>query len=238
METNRLIGADIELMGSDVIYYGGQGNWRQWVEDLNRLPPKGERLDLGDGYWAHRDGISAEFGFTPTCDLRTYLDRVNEGKERVSAYMDTSLTATDTVDVSVPRQCITDIEDYLHMGCEPDYVVSTGGGVNRRSVSPRVAALDIRECSGHIHISLPPPFLESEELLSGFVSELDGVVYPLAFNAEQAMNATWYRKRRVYRPTPYGVEYRSLGAGTMYGVHSDMIIGLVFDIVNNVWRGY
>ena len=143
------------------------------------------------------------------------------------------MTHASSVPMSMPNMV-----DMLDIGCEPDFVVSSSGEIHRRAVPPRIKAAPVRECSGHIHISLPQPYLDSPELAAQFVTELDGVVYPLSMDSGPDLSSSWYRQPRVYRPTAYGVEYRSLGAGTLMGPQASIILGLVFDVVNNVWSTY
>ena len=234
----RLVGSDVELM--DGMVTGGYvsdiaAGWKTWSGILEGLPPKGERLDLGDGYWAHRDGLSAEYGFEPTTSLDQFMGRLQYGKLKVEESLGYPLVAVDSFDVS-PIVGLPWAADYLDIGCQPDFYATPQRGIRRRSVPPDVRNGNTRECGGHIHISLPPPFLEARDMMNQFVIELDAVVYPLAIGAIEPSATSWYRKRRVFRPTPYGIEYRSLGAAALLADDAEVYLSLLFDMVASAWE--
>jgi len=232
----RLVGSDMELMPAFVMYNAiSDDSWQAWSELLGNLPPKGERLDLHDGYWAHRDGLAAEYGFAPTPSLDEFMHRIREGKARTQTAVGYDLHAMDSFDVTslVGQRWATRL---LDIGCMPDFTVLPNGTTVRRSVPPSVRSATVRECGGHIHISLPPPFLDSPELTAQFITELDDVVYPMVMDGVNVGQGSWYRRRRVFRPTPYGVEYRSLGASALLATNAESYLSLVFDMVASVWE--
>ena len=236
MRSNKmLVGSDVELLGISPYDYGALDCWEYWCNQLSVLPPKGERLNMGDEFWAHRDGISAEYGFAPTTSLDQFMTSLEEGKRRVSVRLGTPMYHVDKFHVGALMGDPA-YKDYLEMGCQPDWVVAANGMVHKRIVPPDVARLPVRECSGHIHISLPEPYLTTPELRHHFVRELDGVVYPLTRSIGDVERPTWYRKRCVFRPTSYGIEYRSIGAGALLGDGGEAIMGLVFSMVRSVWE--
>jgi len=88
MRNKLLVGSDIELMPTSI-----QGNqdsydwWMHWLMAVASLPPKGERLDMGDGYWMHRDGFSVEFGIPPSSTVNEFLEHLYRGKRAVEAHL-------------------------------------------------------------------------------------------------------------------------------------------------------
>jgi hypothetical protein len=226
-----LVGTDIEMIGVSEYDYNMPYAWEQWLTLLETLPAKGDRLGIGGGVWAHRDGISAEFGFDPVDNLDEFMSRLHQGKHALTSYLENPVYAVDQFPIDT-AMLVEGIGPHLEMGCAPDNVVTGNGRVLTRRVPQQVIDLPIRECSGHIHISLPEPYLTAPEMMASFITELDAVVWPMV---QSEGSPTWYRKRRVFRYTPYGVEYRSLGAGTLYGLHGETIMNLVFAMVRNVW---
>ena len=230
----RKVGSDIELFGTRAAAFDPMW-WAQWMKTLSAIPSKGERLDLGDGYWTHRDGVSAEYGFEPTTNLDQFMDSLHTGKELVEDALAHPLYPVTILDVTA----IIDepwAEDMLNMGCQPDYLATDSLHMIQRSVPSRVRREPRRECGGHIHISLPDPYIHDVELQCQFVRELDSVVYPLAAGDMGITARSWYRRRNVFRPTPYGIEYRTLGAGALFAPNAEMFLGLVFDMVHSVWE--
>jgi hypothetical protein len=126
--------------------------------------------------------------------------------------------------------------DFLDIGCMPDYVAGADMRMHRRTATDEVKARPVRELGGHIHISLPPPFINEEALAVQFVRELDAIIYPLAMGVAQPNQQSWYRKRRLFRPTPYGIEYRSLGSEELLSDNAEQFLSLVFDISASVWE--
>jgi hypothetical protein len=205
------------------------------MQTLSAIPDKGNRLDMGDGYWTHRDGVCAEYGFEPTTSLDQFMTSIDEGLSRCEQALCHTLYPVSQFDVSA----IIDepwAEDMLEMGCAPDYLATPDLTMMRRNVPSRVRREPTREGSGHIHISLPPPYVGNQELLCQFIRELDDVVYPLAASDQGITARSWYRRRYVFRPTSYGVEYRTLGAGALFAPNAEMFLGLVFDMVHRVWE--
>jgi hypothetical protein len=230
-----LVGTDIEMIGVHAMHYQSQGMWHQWLQNLSGIPDKGERLEIGSGFWCHRDGLSAEFGFAPTTSLDEFMTNLGRGKSMVQQLLSRELYPVDSFDVST---LIDEIwaEPYLDMGCAPDYMATPSLKIARRSVPSRVRSMPIRECSGHIHMSLPEYITESEELTAQFIRELDEVVYPMAVVNHDSTQPTWYRRRYVFRPTPYGVEYRSIGAGALYSDRAEDFLSLIFSMTKSVWE--
>ena len=232
-ENARKVGSDVELFGS--LMPPSTMWWAQWMDTLSAIPDKGERADLGDGYWTHRDGLSAEYGFEPTTSLDQFMHKLEQGKARVENTLGHPLYAVTSLDVT-SLMAEPWAEKLLDMGCQPDYLATDSLDMMKRNVPTRVRREPRRECGGHIHISLPEPYIQDEGLMCQFIRELDGVVYPLAASDQGITGRSWYRRRYVFRPTPYGVEYRTLGAGALFAPNAEMFLGLVFDMVHSVWE--
>lgn len=235
-----LVGTDIELMPSDILT--GQHNpnwWEAWVAQLQTIPPKGERLQIGNNMWCHRDGLSLEYGIHPATTVDQFLSAVHRGKEAVESVINMELIAVDYFNI----QSISynpALEDYFEMGCSPDnqVIIGEGGeaiGYNERTIPDEARNENTRECGGHIHISLPTSFVRDGELCTQFVKALDDLVYPLATMCLGDYRS-WYRHRNLFRFTPYGVEYRSLGATALLSQDAGVLMTHVFDLAKSVWE--
>ena len=231
----RLVGSDIELVGSNVYPHFTKDAWDAWLTGLDVLPEKGIRADLEDGYWAHKDGLSAEYGFEPATELDQFMTHIEEGKRRLERVVGTTLMALDVFDIS-PLVRLPDYAAVINMGCQPDWLALPDGRMRKRTVTPRIRQLPVRESGGHIHVSLPPPFLDSPVLMTQFVGELDDSVFPLLPMDLQSREPTWYRRRRVFRPTTYGIEYRTLGAEALFGPVTELIMTQVFNLADRAWE--
>jgi hypothetical protein len=230
----RKVGSDIELFGSPATIPSVEW-WSNWIGTLGGIPDKGARLDLGNGYWTHRDGVSAEYGFEPTTSLDQFMTSIHDGKRLVEQVLEHELHPVLDFNVSAIIEEPW-AEQVLEMGCQPDFVATERLRMIRRNVPPDVRRQAVRECGGHIHISLPPPYVNNAELCCQFIRELDSVVYPLAATERSMGTGSWYRRRYIFRPTPYGVEYRTLGADALFAPNAEMFLGLVFDMATSVWE--
>jgi len=145
------------------------------------------------------------------------------------------MIAVDWFDVSLPAR-MPDFKDYLEMGCSPDWVVTgISGECVLREITDEARDSNVRECGGHVHISLPDDMCTDMDMRSVFVRHLDDVVYPM-FPMNLSDYRSWYRQRRLFRPTSYGVEYRSLGASTLFDeALTANYIEALFDVVKTVW---
>lgn len=231
----RKIGTDVELFGH-YVHEGLSAAWfADWMNVLTTIPSKGNRLNLGNGIWTHRDGLSAEYGFEPTTNVDQFMSMLDHGKRAVEDALSHELYPTTVFSV---ESIINEpwAEDMLNMGCSPDFLATDTLQMQRRSVPVFVRRQPQRECGGHIHVSLPEPYLTNRELCCQFVRELDEVVRPLATSDMAVTSRSWYRRRYVFRPTAYGIEYRTLGAGALFAPNAETFLSLVFDMSRRVWE--
>ena len=234
-EGRMLVGSDIELMPRDIAAgMNFKDWWHEWMGTLISLPPKGERRQLPQGFWLHRDGLSVEYGIPPVDSLDEFMSALSVGKTVVERSCRRVLTAVDWFNIA-PIIDDDDMAEYLELGCSPDFVVTGNSSWEEREVPDGATEASTRECGGHIHLSLPPIFLEDKQLTAQFIRELDGVIYPLV-----TMNLgdyrSWYRHRNLFRFTSYGVEYRSLGASSLFSNDAERHLSLVFDMLRSVWE--
>jgi len=232
-----LVGCDVELLGLADYELGSERRWLGYLSKLAGAPDKGSRMEFGDGYWAHRDGVALEFGFEPTTQLGIFMHRLERGRSLASHNVVGTLDLNAYDNFSI--EPIADrpwAQKYLDMGCAPDYLVRPDNRVIKRNVPPGIKAQPVRECSGHVHMSLPDYIIESEELKAQFIAEIDSVVYPLLAPLTHPDLRQWYRRRRVFRPTPYGVEYRTIGAGQLFADSAETVMSMIFSMVQSVWE--
>lgn len=234
-----LVGSDIELVGTLIPPDETPSEllWQEWVTELNALPPKGVRHDMGDGFWAHSDGLAAEYGFEPTNSFDEFMHRLDDGAARLEDIVG-DLYAPETMDVSAIINSDW-AEPLLEIGCAPDMTIWDRGHGDRphvRNVPIGVLKGNTRELGGHVHIALPPNVRRSRDLTCLFIRELNDEVFPIA--NPSGIPHGWYRQPMVFRVKEYGIEYRSLGADALFGDDRHDILATVFDVTNTWWRVY
>ena len=160
-----------------------------------------------EGYAVQEDNVMVEWNIPPA----THWDAFAESVEQVQVLVDEYLGEVD------PLYCI-DYRTHWHefkpkdllspqaqtIGCEPDYDAYLGG---KMRIAPNMAANNIRTCGGHIHLGGDfqcPDFVAAlfAELFIGLAGD---TVYPDRDDPRQQ----WYGQPGVFRPKPYGIEYRT-----------------------------
>lgn len=181
-----------------------------------------------EGFAVQEDNVMAEYNIPPTTDAYTFAAYVQEGRNHA---MRAIRTRRKGVDVST--QCSHELPHKLlqhpqaqTFGCSPDFDAYQQGRPLPR-ISPRALATDNgawRFAGGHVHLGYskdtfgwePPPFV-----LAAFCDVFLGIP-ALAYGMDnQGERRKHYGTPGRYRPTKYGIEYRTLGNGwTMSERHS------------------
>lgn len=89
------------------------------------------------------------------------------------------------------------------IGCDPDYDAYTGGQVRVNPPSPGL----LRSCGGHIHLGGD---FQCPDFVAALFAELFvGLVVGMSVDEKNDPRAKWYGQPGIYRPKPYGIEYRT-----------------------------
>jgi len=88
------------------------------------------------------------------------------------------------------------------IGCEPDYSAYNGGEVR----TPNVILGQHRSCGGHIHLG---GNFNCPDFVSALFADLVLGVYTGTRSGEANTRTNWYGQPGIYRPKPYGIEYRT-----------------------------
>ena len=91
-------------------------------------------------------------------------------------------------------------------GCEPDYDAYTGGKIRN---APDYDISNWRGCGGHVHLGGD---FKCPDFVAALFAELFlGISGAGAWNLpyDMGQRAKWYGKPGIFRPKPYGIEYRT-----------------------------
>lgn len=153
----------------------------------------------------HEDNVLAEVGVRPVNNsIRAYeglvfvMDRLEAQLGRQGLTMSNVFGEHEFMSFDLASK------QAKEFGCEGDYDAYTGG------VAPRTGAPDFRNyrfAGGHIHLGGDfncPPFVVAlfMDLCIGAVFIMQHGVLP--------QRSQWYGQAGVFRPKPYGIEYRTL----------------------------
>jgi len=240
-----------KLIGSDVEY------WKTDSTDLDTyelaLSSIGTKSQPSIGPYGpyHSDQVWAERATRPHASLSDLLEDLEWGKIHLETVMGMPLRGVDYIEQHFSEET----HPFLHQqsrefGCAPDLWMG-----RYRSVPPVIKARALREAGAHIHFSLPREYtdtlydtrcprtgehvvMERGNAIKRVAQRIGDALAP--FHVwEHPTERPWYRKPGVYRLKPYGIEYRSLGAGILSD--ADLLVsvyGTAFDILNDIWKGH
>lgn len=199
------IGADPEFF-----LVGQNENGALIIPSVGVVPgTKEEPYQLGNGFFTHEDNVVVELGI-PVISGECLGDVVMQGKSLIINEFLSKKKYSLSCGSSV-RFTTTELESdqAQRFGCEPDFDAYTAGEV--REIPDSITNSRYRSAGGHIHLGGNfncPPFVVALfcDLYLGVQPWLDGY-------AQLGMGYTnrlqWYGKPGIFRPKPYGIEYRS-----------------------------
>jgi hypothetical protein len=182
---------------------------------------------VAEGFQFHADGISAEMApVKPYLDPFAMFEELYRKKEYYEQILELSLVGMDWVDLNdiggFSEKTAPFLWDSVRtFGCSPDF--RFGG---ERCVPRRVRESTLREAGLHIHIDLRPEYRDQRteddiamalpptnaHSCAGIASELHEATAFLFTDSAPLPKELWYRMPETYRPTRYGIEYRSFGS--------------------------
>ena len=208
------VGSDMEVFlandGGDVVpcvgLFEGTKNkpWR---------PP-----GMGLGYAIQEDNVMCEFNVPPVKSAIDGLNVMLRGRRMVEkqAALHGLHPIWGQTDYRFPKAALTS-EQAQTIGCEADYNAYEGGAA--RNNLPDLT--DWRSCGGHIHLG-------GDFKCPDFVAALFAELFISVGTKTPCGNghrAKWYGRPGIYRPKPYGIEYRT---PTNVWVQSEDVIHLTY----------
>lgn len=162
-----------------------------------------------DDIQLHPDSCGIEFTTPPVDNADQFVDAIKHSLDTVQGYIDTQLVFINRYDIKDILPALQAIAPdvariIMERGCDPDWFVPRPGAEGElRQVPWEAEPTTVMELGGHLHVDLPehtPAHIAATVMAH--------VLQPY----HDTRTDSWYRKPAVYRPKPYGIEYRSLGA--------------------------
>jgi len=176
---------------------------------------KQEPVALPSGGYAMRDNVAVEFGMPPAKSMVEWITNINSTIEELRNIIPDYFELTVVSSAHYPKQQLMHPEA-REIGCMPDYNAWLEGLKNK---PPQGFAEDTLRCfGGHLHIGYVlmsgNEFLVEEGGRLRVVKTCDcchGIVSIILDNSpESQARKNLYGKAGCFRPTSYGVEYRTL----------------------------
>lgn len=191
------------------------------------------------GFYVQEDNVAVEFNIPPAKTKDEFVESIQWSVEHIRAALranglDVGIFATATFsrdELRDPRA--------QEFGCDPDFNAWEGGRANPRPNAN--ASPSLRSCGGHVHVGYPD-VAESKELALRFVQAMDLFLsVPASILQSDFQRKMLYGKAGCFRPTTYGVEYRTLGnfwiasVNTAAWVYDQTVRALEFVLDKSNW---
>jgi hypothetical protein len=189
---------------------------------LEGLGSKSTPTILDIGGWPvqiHNDGASLEYAV-----LEPQQYAVIEGLQRNLGFELEPVDWFNVNDWPALHKSPFLVEEIQRFGCDPDYNMFG----QKRIVPSWVKHSPIREHGFHFHDDLTGAQRGSMVACTAHARALAKLGWVSAWTC--GLRKPWYRKAGLFRPKPYGIEYRSFGAGILADRNKfEMIVMQVFD---------
>jgi len=204
------IGADPEVALAD-IKTGALKSAIPFITGTKKAP-----LFFRNGANIQRDNVACEFAIPPVRSLDAFVKVMRDTMELVCQHLPKTVTIVRGAAMDFPEEELQHAEA-KEFGCDPDFDAWLYGEPMVCEVSDRGNGT-LRSFGGHIHVGyLKGSGNEFLRQMSGkikMVQVMDATLGLASVIHDKSTGSTLrrklYGKAGAYRPTPYGVEYRTL----------------------------
>ena len=199
---------------------------------------KGTKEDpepLPNGGTIQHDNVAVEFAIDPANSKADLIQKVGNALQDVVNYLPNDVDIDIVPSVVFPSDQLKD-PGAGEAGCDPDFSVWTG----KKNEPPQgFAKQSVRTAGGHIHVGFIEgsgnDFLKDKIGRVHTVKMFDlfhGVVFSiLDYSSAALRRRELYGKPGCYRPTDYGIEYRTLSS---FWIRSPELVALVYHLTDDV----
>lgn len=171
------------------------------------------------------DNVMAEFNIPPAHSESEFVSNVIGMRDQMTEYLKLQELIPDFCSVKqFPMEALSSLQAQ-NIGCEPDYNAYTyekNPTQNYGTMGP------FRTASFHVHIGIPDNLLEEMPDFRAACARLCDalVLIPImVLGADDSKRRQFYGKAGSFRPKPYGLEYRGLGAEVLKSAY---YLGVVY----------
>jgi hypothetical protein len=231
MEGKFTIGADPEMFIRH----------REQKKVLSAIPfvkgTKEEPEKLPNGGTIQHDNVAIEFAIEPAGTKAEFINNIANGLQDVKNYLPKHVDI-DIIPATIFNKHELEDPKAQEFGCDPDYNAWTG----EKNKPPKNAAKGLlRSCGGHVHVGYVSGsgnhFLLhkiGKMLTVKMMDIFHGVIFTVLDADDRAnMRRKLYGKVGCYRPTEYGIEYRTL---SNCWIKSPQMTKLVYHLTDDVLR--
>ena len=183
---------------------------------------------LPNGAGLQWDNVAIEFASTVSSDKWSFIGGLETTLKHIQKLLNPyRLYMVCTPSAYFPEEEIQS-QEAKEFGCSPDF------NVWDRSVNEAPVPLSpvFRSCGGHVHVGHPSlSSLEAKETMVKAMDVTCGLVSLILDNNKEAIERrTLYGKAGCFRPTKYGIEYRTL---SNFWLKSPLFVELIYSLTKD-----
>lgn len=206
---------------------GGYVAVQPYIDGTKEKP---QELPSGLGN-AQRDNVAIEFGVKPADSKLEFVQNIGTTLKELMDLLPEGVELNVIPSANFPEAELSH-EECKEFGCSPDYNAWT---MKMNEVPEGAAEGTFRSCGGHIHIGMSDRSKVTDEWRRAVIRGMDavlGIASTFLDSSEAAIERrALYGKAGCYRPTSYGVEYRSL---SNFWIKSPKLVELMYDLTHMV----
>lgn len=195
----------VPQVGADVEAFLYNTETKKYVPCVGVLPGTKDKPhplpDLDKGYAVQEDNVMAEFNIPPQTHPKRFAAAIQTAINGVSAMLPPDHKLIFRPSVKFLAKDLTSKQAML-FGCDPDFDAYTGGTMRKPLDA---TGLLHRGAGGHIHLG--GNFQCPDFVAALFADLFLGVFCGLRDTTSE--RAKFYGQPGIYRPKPYGIEYRT-----------------------------
>lgn len=200
------------MVGSDIEFFALQDS--AILPCVGIIPGTKEKPWSGKnwtpGFALQEDNVMVEVNIPPCTSAHDFTEAVNAVKRYATRELSKRIDPVDLPFIDLARKVThTFTEEQLDspqaqlIGCDPDFDAYTGGEI--RHAPEDVLGLS-RSCGGHIHIGGD---FKCPDFVAALFTELIYCSMTGPRGIDKGVRAKWYGQPGIFRPKPYGIEYRT-----------------------------
>lgn len=180
---------------------------------------KGKPVPVGRNgeYGMQEDNVMAEYNIPPSTDIYPFITHIQRGRDAIMEHLERTAPGTYEVDNAAsrvfPHQLLA-TEQAMTFGCSPDFDAYTMGTKIQR-IEPNALHTEDgigawRFCGGHVHLGYKHMLkAEMPDYVAAQFADLFLGITMMGYD-RQGKRRQFYGTPGRYRPTDYGIEYRTL----------------------------
>lgn len=195
---------------------------------------KEEPTSLGDGVYIFADNVLVELNTPPSTGLLQFLSRLHKTFNLAAAHLAPKKLLAKAA-LNFPPEELQSPEAFM-FGCTPEYCAwEVMDGLVCRVAAPIIQfGNNFRSCGGHIHIGCEAALKHPIELVRALDFYVGVPSVMMDRDSSSAARRSIYGGAGYFRPTAYGLEYRTLSNFWLASpAHASVIYRLVQFAVRN-----